>query len=212
MENSLKKRSQDNLNKDPKALFIEKDFNFGKITKQNIEQVIALDKTLFPIEYDENFYKRLYGPETESIVVITKQTNEIIGVATAKISTKIDDWWYPRIDQGYIMTLGVREDHRRKGIGSYLVSKISTHLFIQKKVESVTLHVKADNKAAINLYKKIGYEESKKLPDFYEINNEKHDAILMNYRYSTFLKNNPKFKQNQKQQKILIKEKTLKCF
>lgn len=57
---------------------------------------------------------------------------------------------YERIEVDYIF---VKEEYRNKGIASELIN-----YFLKKEEPDVSLEVKCDNIAAINLYKKFGFE------------------------------------------------------
>lgn len=68
--------------------------------------------------------------------------------------------------QGHILTIDVSLDHRRKGIGQMLILQ-SEKILGQKGVKTSHLEVREDNCAAINLYKKLGYEMVGKLKNYY---------------------------------------------
>lgn len=63
----------------------------------------------------------------------------------------------------YIWTLIVDTQHRGKGIANVLVNEV---LHCCKNID-ISLHVRKDNEAAINLYKKHGFTECEIEPNYY---------------------------------------------
>jgi len=66
----------------------------------------------------------------------------------------------------HILTIDVSPAYRRKGIGQLLLREIE-RIFREKGVEATHLEVREDNVAAINLYRKLGYENVGKLRSYY---------------------------------------------
>ena len=66
----------------------------------------------------------------------------------------------------HILTIDVSPAYRRKGIGQMLLQEIE-RIFKEKGVKASHLEVKEDNVAAINLYRKLGYEKIGKLRNYY---------------------------------------------
>jgi ribosomal-protein-alanine acetyltransferase len=67
---------------------------------------------------------------------------------------------------GHILTIDVAPTYRRRGIGQLLLQEIE-RIFMQKSVKASHLEVREDNVAAINLYRKLGYEKIGKLKNYY---------------------------------------------
>ncbi|MGB8779587.1 MAG: ribosomal protein S18-alanine N-acetyltransferase [Candidatus Bathyarchaeia archaeon] len=66
----------------------------------------------------------------------------------------------------HILTIDVSPAHRRRGIGRLLLQEIE-RIFKEKGVKASHLEVREDNVAAINLYRKLGYEKIGKLRNYY---------------------------------------------
>lgn len=69
-------------------------------------------------------------------------------------------------EQSDMMNLAVAESARRQGIGARLVSELTARLFRQGCRE-LTLEVRESNAAALALYRRLGFEQVGRRPDYY---------------------------------------------
>ena len=74
-----------------------------------------------------------------------------------------------------IVTLDVRESHRRSGYGSRLLKR-SEEMLTDYGVEFYDLQVDVTNQSAISFYEKHGFSTVRTLRNYYA---NKHDAFLM---------------------------------
>lgn len=80
------------------------------------------------------------------------------------------------VGDAHIVTIAVRESHRRRGIGErLLIAAIETSVAEQQ--ETITLEVRASNEAAQRLYEKYGFQRVGVRRRYYTDNNE--DALLL---------------------------------
>jgi ribosomal-protein-alanine N-acetyltransferase len=83
-------------------------------------------------------------------------------------------WLLP--DEAHIVTVAVRETHRRQGIGELLV--ISAIEMAQDRNQNlVTLECRVTNEAALALYEKYGFQQVGLRPRYYSDNHE--DAYVL---------------------------------
>lgn len=80
------------------------------------------------------------------------------------------------VGQGHIVTIAVRESHRRRGIGEWMLIA-ALNLAIQEEQETVTLEYRRSNLAARALYAKYGFTEVGVRRRYYSDNHE--DAVIM---------------------------------
>ena len=78
-------------------------------------------------------------------------------------------------NRGNISTIDVRPGFRRLGLATRLI-RLAEETLRQMGLKKCTLQVEADNKAAIRLYTKLGYNITRTLPRYYE---GKKDGYLM---------------------------------
>lgn len=75
------------------------------------------------------------------------------------------------LDEGHIMNVAVLPDHRGQGIGEALLLTMMSYT----NLEYYTLEVRASNKTAISLYKKLGFMNAGIRPNYYI----DEDALIM---------------------------------
>lgn len=83
-------------------------------------------------------------------------------------------WMLP--DEAHIVTVAVRDGYRRHGIGEMLLIS-AIELAREQDQSLVTLEVRVSNTAAIELYRKYGFEEVGLRPRYYSDNKE--DAYVL---------------------------------
>ncbi len=67
---------------------------------------------------------------------------------------------------GYVTTLDVDPLHRGRGVATTLMTALEA-IVAARGVWSMSLHVYAENAAAIKLYERLGYARERREPDFY---------------------------------------------
>ncbi len=83
-------------------------------------------------------------------------------------------WMLP--DEAHIVTIAVRETHRRRGLGELLLIS-AIHLAQTKGQAMMTLECRVSNEAALSLYQKYGFQQAGRRPQYYSDNRE--DALIL---------------------------------
>lgn len=86
-------------------------------------------------------------------------------------------WMLP--DEVHIVTIAVRDSHRRQGIGEMLLIA-ALDLAREKTQPLITLEVRVSNDAAIQLYEKYGFEQVGRRTRYYSDNHEDADILTAN--------------------------------
>lgn len=107
---------------------------------------------------------QIFTSDPFSFYYIYEVGNEVIGMISYAIM-------YERAELNYIY---VKPAYRSTQVGSLLMEDMIKRC-ADKKAQSITLEVRSGNTAAINLYKKYGFEEISIRKNYYQ--NE--DGILM---------------------------------
>ncbi|MDO8954315.1 MAG: ribosomal protein S18-alanine N-acetyltransferase [Gammaproteobacteria bacterium] len=84
------------------------------------------------------------------------------------------------IDEAELLSLSVAPTYYRQGYGEKLLNHL-IHIAKSKKAQMLYLEVRTSNQAALELYKKRGFQKMGMRKDYYEtqVPNQKEDAILM---------------------------------
>lgn len=80
------------------------------------------------------------------------------------------------MEQADMMNIAVNPDYRRQGIAESLIERLVAELN-DKQVSSLTLEVRASNAPAIALYRKLGFSQVGKRPNYYR--NPREDALIL---------------------------------
>ena len=120
-----------------------------KIEKMTIEDFYSIENIL-QTEFDEFWTPSILKSELEndlSKYIVAKDENQIVGFAGIIILP----------DDVEITNIVTKKNERKKGIGNLLLDKLIQMAF--KLEKDISLEVNEVNTAAINLYKKAGFEE-----------------------------------------------------
>jgi ribosomal protein S18 acetylase RimI-like enzyme len=73
--------------------------------------------------------------------------------------------------------VAVRADLHRQGLGRSLATAL-IDLARREEIEQLTLDLRADNEAALSLYRSLGFREYGRLTDFVAVGDRRYDKIL----------------------------------
>jgi len=131
-----------------------------RATINDLETLYQIERECFTIEAfsKEHIAYLLQNPNTVSLVA---QTNgEIVGFIVGLIHRQ------DKMITGRVYTIDVASKHRRKGVGLKLLDELE-RIFVKRGVKICYLEARADNVAALELYRKRGYVEVEKLKKYY---------------------------------------------
>ena len=148
-------------------------FQYRNLTRHDFPELRALQRRLFPVNYNTEFYESLLSIDVISILAF--HNDKMVGVATGRVRPCKSR---PNKYHGYIITLGVDADYRRHGLGSVLLSKLQQN-FETRDCGYVYLHCSTDNDTALAFYANQGYRVVRRLPGYYIINHTVHDAYVV---------------------------------
>lgn len=136
-------------------------FVIQQATIDDLETLYQIERECFVLEA---FSKEqlIYLLSSSSSISLTAQVGSdiagfIIGLIQKRDETKT----------GRIFTLDVAVKHRRKGVGQKLLQEFE-RILRERDVTSCYLEVRADNVAALKLYRKNKYLEVEQLKNYYE--------------------------------------------
>ena len=137
-----------------------------KMTIDDIEQVIAIDRVSFSLPWPERSFRFELSDNPASRCWVAEVDGKLVGIIVA--------WLI--VDEVHVATIATHPDFRRRGIARKLLAHTLQHLR-DEGAQSSFLEVRASNFVAQEMYRKFGYEESGVRPRYYRDNDE--DALLM---------------------------------
>lgn len=129
---------------------------------ENIKNILISD-------FDDFWNYNILKDELESensIYIVAKSNNEIIGFAGIKIL----------LDEADIMNIVTKKIYRNQGIGTLLLTNL---ISISKNLNlhSLSLEVNEENKTAIHLYENLGFKNIGIRKNYYKSKNGKIMAL-----------------------------------
>jgi ribosomal-protein-alanine N-acetyltransferase len=150
-----------------------------EFTIKDLDQVITINKKCLPENYPSGFFIDIYERFPKSFLVseIVK-SKEVIGYIMGRIERGLSNYGFRLTKKGHIVSVAVLHEYRKNGVGYDLVSK-SLEAMRDYGAAEIVLEVRESNIAAIALYKKLTFENSKTLKGYYS---DGEDAYLMSKR------------------------------
>ena len=176
-------------------------FAVRPLREADIPQVRAVEKQAFSTLFPPTSFRRELGNRAARYWVVEKRdgaeklpssrpqggiVRRILRHATSVHARRYQDdssrtivgflgTWYA-VDQAHIVSVGVADGYRRRGIGELLLIAAVEHA-AARNAETITLEVRKSNTAARALYEKYGFIEQGLRKRYYSDNRE--DALIM---------------------------------
>ena len=125
------------------------------------------------VEEEEKFIENTNSSATSALFVGFIE-NKIVGSGIIAAHTR------ERIAHQAEIGISVRKEFWGIGAGSCLMNEIIRFAKETGKLEMLQLEVKEDNEPAINLYRKCGFQEIGRRPNFFKVDDRYYDSIIMN--------------------------------
>uniref|UniRef100_A0A182S723 N-terminal methionine N(alpha)-acetyltransferase NatE n=1 Tax=Anopheles maculatus TaxID=74869 RepID=A0A182S723_9DIPT len=126
------------------------NIELGDVTHHNLKQLKKINTVVLPVSYNDKFYLDVL--ESGELAKLAYYNDVVVGAVCSRIDTS------ESMRRLYIMTLGCLYPYRRLGIGTVMVQHILNCVERDGNFDSIFLHVKVDNKGAIEFYKRFGFE------------------------------------------------------
>jgi len=133
----------------------------GEVTQHNIMQIKCLNETVFPVTYNERFYKEIV--EHSDFSKIAFFNDILVGAVSCRLELLKDNE-----KKLYIMTLGTLAPYRRFGIGGMLLNFVFGLCDRDPQIKNVVLHVQINNESALNFYEHFGFQRTGVAEKYYK--------------------------------------------
>lgn len=131
----------------------------GDITKHNIKLMRRLNQAIFPVNYNEKFYKDVL--EAGELAKLAFYNDVVVGAVCCRIELVDNE------RRLYIMTLGCLFTYRRLGIGTTMLKHVLDYAS-KKGIDNIYLHVQINNTGAIEFYKNFGFQIVETKENYYK--------------------------------------------
>lgn len=138
-----------------------------KMTLDDVPAVVDLDQKSFSLPWPERSFRFELTDNPASRCWVAELDGKVVGMIVV--------WLI--VDEAHVATIATHPDFRRKGVAKRLLSHALRKL-MEQGARSSFLEVRESNRAAQEMYRKFGYEETGRRRRYYKDNDE--DAILMN--------------------------------
>ena len=149
------------------------DFEIYPMEEKDIKEVASLESKCFKDAWNEDAFRYEFFDNNYSHQYVAKVGEKIVGYVIFWIT----------FDSATLCKVCVDPLYRRNNIGRSLLDEMMDDVFANRAV-SITLEVRTSNEAAINLYKKMGFEIVVTKPHYYS---DGEDAYYMVERMSVLL-------------------------
>lgn len=124
-------------------------------------EVFHIGEEVFTADYSRSLYRTwdefeittLYNSDTE-LCLVAEVGERIVGFALGTTVKKHNSPW----KYGYLVWLGVRRDVQKGRVGSRLYNEIKRRM-VEQGVRMMIIDTSADNRAAINFFRKQGFDD-----------------------------------------------------
>lgn len=112
-------------------IFSRAHIELGNVTPHNIKQLKKLNSVVFPVSYNDKFYKDVL--EAGELAKLAYYNDIVVGAVCCRIDTS------EKSRRLYIMTLGCLYPYRRLGIGTIMVQHVLNYVEKDGDFDSIFL-------------------------------------------------------------------------
>ena len=142
------------------------DLKIDAMKMADLDDVMEIERASFSMPWSRWMFERELENRKRSHFLVARGGHEVVGY--------IGFWMV--LDEAHIVTIAVRSDFRRKGVGSILMAS-ALSLAARVGANRATLEVRISNLPAQKLYRKFGFEMVAIRKNFYSDTSE--DAYVM---------------------------------
>ena len=152
---------------------------FRTVTEKDILSVMDINRICLPENYTYGFFEELAKNYPKSFWVAV-HSGRIVGYVMCRVERIFSKLDFLKVKRaGHIVSVAVLPEYRRRGIAEELMRRSLKALKFEYGCDEAYLEVRVSNLPAIELYRKLGFQEREILRRYYA---DGEDAILMAIR------------------------------
>ena len=157
---------------------MKKNFIIKQFDEEDIDEVTHINWTCLPERYTKYFILKINQSFPKAFLVALVD-DQVVGYIMCRIETGLSTIKKFSITRkGHIISIAVRPNYRKIGVGKALISKILEIALPAYKAEECYLEVRPSNKEALYLYNKFGFEQTKIINHYYRDGESAHILSL----------------------------------
>jgi ribosomal-protein-alanine N-acetyltransferase len=156
-------------------MVLNTNYKLRRFMPSDLEEVIQINRECLPENYTTLFFMNLFRRFPKTFIV-AETNGETVGYIMCRIETGIPSFKILGITKkGHVISIAVLPEHKKKGIGFALVQD-AMQAMAGYKAKECYLEVRTSNLPAIELYKKLRFEVTRTIRDYYA---DGEDAFVM---------------------------------
>ena len=150
-------------------------FRLRKFAPGDLQGVMQINRETLPENYSDYFFMDLYERFPETFIVAELE-EKVVGYIMCRIEVGLSNYGLGGlIRKGHVVSIAVLPKARRKGAAQALIKTALTGMQFYK-AKQCYLEVRVTNEAGVALYKKLGFEVSRRVHGYYS---DGEDAYVM---------------------------------
>lgn len=147
------------------------DINIRPMKLFDLDEVYAIEKDVHIAPWSKEIIRdcMLVGYDCRVLHANKNETTLVAGYIISRLNA----------NNYHILNFCIEKSLQSKGYGRLLLEYVLASLAIYPQLDSVYLEVRPSNKAAIALYKKLGFEQVGIKADYYKDTTHPEDAIVL---------------------------------
>lgn len=155
------------------ALDAEKVLEYCKIIGGESDNLtFGTEGVPMTVEAEREYFERV-SKSNRQVYLVAKIDGNVVGTATLACFER------PRLAHRAEISISVRKDYWGNGIGTKLMQELIDFAKNSAGAEIISLEVRSDNRRAVALYEKFGFETIGRFPGFMKINGEDVSCDIM---------------------------------
>jgi ribosomal-protein-alanine N-acetyltransferase len=159
---------------------LQKTFKLRKFTTDDLQSVVHINSVCLPENYADYFFIDLHRRFPETFIV-AEENGEVVGYIMCRMELGLSNFGFSGlVKKAHIVSVAVLPPYRRKGIGQALITEAMEGMRLHN-AKQCFLEVRMTNTAAVNLYKKLGFQVTRTIYGYYA---DGEDAYVMSRKLS----------------------------